>query len=144
MEQFEEIKSNEKIIAIIVRASYASDGISFFTSDEFSQQLAYIHHAKGKIIQSHIHNVIKREVLYTQETVFIKKGELRTDFYTTDQEYICSRILTAGDIVLLVSGGHGFEVLEEVEMYVVKQGPYAGENDKVRFDNLIIPRKKYT
>jgi hypothetical protein len=139
MEQYEEIKSSEKIIAIIVRSSYSSDGINFFTSDEFSQQLAYMHHAKGKIIQSHIHNVVKREILYTQETVFIKKGELRTNFYTTDQEYICSRILMAGDVVLLVSGGHGFEVLEEVEMYVVKQGPYVGENDKVRFEKLITP-----
>ena len=30
-------------------------------------------------------------------------------------------------------GGHGFEVLEELEMIEVKQGPYAGDRDKTRF-----------
>lgn len=94
-----------------------------------------MHRPKGDVVQPHIHNIVKREVLYTQETVFVKRGELRTDFYTAGQKYICSRVLMSGDIVLLVSGGHGFEALEEVEMFVVKQGPYAGENDKVRFDN---------
>ena len=37
-----------------------------------------------------------------------------------------------GDVILLVSGVHGFEVLEELEMIEVKQGPYAGEGDKTR------------
>ena len=38
-----------------------------------------------------------------------------------------------GDVILLIQGGHGFEVLEEVEMIEVKQGPYVGERDKTRF-----------
>ncbi|MCI8705025.1 MAG: hypothetical protein HFE60_12315, partial [Anaerotignum sp.] len=33
--------------------------------------------------------------------------------------------LEAGDAILLASGGHGFKVLEEVEMIEVKQGPYS-------------------
>ena len=37
---------------------------------------------------------------------------------------------------MLVSGGHGFKVLEEVEMIEVKQGPYYGEQDKVRFEGI--------
>ena len=45
------------------------------------------------------------------------------DFFTSDQRYLESRILEAGDVILLASGGHGFEVLEEVEMVEVKQGP---------------------
>jgi hypothetical protein len=136
MDQYEEIKDNNKIIAIIVWANYSSEGIHFFTSGEFSQQFAYMHRPKGEIVQAHVHNIVKREVLYTQEIVFVKKGKMKTDFYTANQKYICSRTLVAGDVVLLVSGGHGFEVLEESDMFVVKQGPYAGENDKVRFDGI--------
>ena len=55
------------------------------------------------------------------------------DFYDSDQCYLESRILEAGDVILLATGGHGFEVLEEIEMIEVKQGPYAGEVDKTRF-----------
>lgn len=68
--------------------------------------------------------------------MLIKKGALRVDFYDEYEDYLESRNLYAGDIILLVSGGHGFRVLEEVEMIEVKQGPYAGEQDKKRFAGI--------
>ena len=130
----EEIKQDDKILAIIVRSNFsAKDTYTFFTNDTDTQQLAYIHHPAGKIIESHIHNDVKREIYKTTEVVFIKKGKLKTNFYTEEKKIICSHILGKGDVVLLLQGGHGFEVIEEVEMFVVKQGPYAGENDKIRF-----------
>jgi len=131
----EQIIHNNQILAIIIKNNYSNNGITFFTPDDFSQQLAYMNHPKGKIIQPHVHNVVKREVLYTKEVLFIKKGKIRTDFYSDEKEYICSRILEDGDIILLAAGGHGFEILEETEMFEIKQGPYAGENDKTRFEN---------
>jgi len=129
----EQIIHNNQILAIIIKSNYSNNGITFFTPNDFSQQLAYMNHPQGKVIQPHVHNVVKREVLYTKEVLFIKKGKIRTDFYTDDQEYICSRVLESGDIILLAAGGHGFEMLEDTEMFEIKQGPYAGENDKTRF-----------
>jgi mannose-6-phosphate isomerase-like protein (cupin superfamily) len=76
---------------------------------------------------------VERSVAYTQETLFIKKGKMRVDFYNDDQTYLESRELGPGDVILLIRGGHGFEVLEDLEMIEVKQGPYAGDQDKVRF-----------
>lgn len=70
---------------------------------------------------------------YTQETLVLKRGKMRVDFFDDEQKYLSSRILEGGDVVLLICGGHGFEVLEEIEMIEVKQGPYAGDQDKVRF-----------
>ena len=55
------------------------------------------------------------------------------DFYDDEQNYLESRILQSGDVILLTQGGHGFEVLEEIEMFEVKQGPYTGDNDTTRF-----------
>ncbi len=55
------------------------------------------------------------------------------DFFDDQQQYLESRELKAGDVILLIKGGHGFEVLEELEMIEVKQGPYAGDQDKTRF-----------
>jgi hypothetical protein len=40
-------------------------------------------------------------------------------------------VLNSGDTILLASGGHGFEMLEDTEMLEIKQGPYSGvTNDK--------------
>ena len=133
----EQIIYNQRLLSIIVRDSYRKEGISFFTQDEFSQQLAFMRHPKGKLIQSHVHNPVPREVQYTQEVLFIKKGKLRVNFYSKEQEYLESRILGTGDVILLIEGGHGFEVLEELEMFEVKQGPYMGEMDKTRFDGKV-------
>jgi len=129
----EEIKHGEEIIAIILRASYNKDGLSFFTPGSFSQQLGYMQHPAGKKIKNHVHNLVPREVQHTQEVLFIKSGKVKIDFYSSDKEYIGNRILQTGDTILLASGGHGFEMLEQTEMIEVKQGPYAGENDKVHF-----------
>jgi mannose-6-phosphate isomerase-like protein (cupin superfamily) len=129
----EHINRNGSLLAILVRNRFHEPGIHFFTEADLSQQLAFMRHPVGKIIAPHIHNPVQREVHNTQEVLFIKRGRLRVDFYDEDQTYVESRILEAGDTIMLVSGGHGFEVLEEIEMIEVKQGPYAGEQDKTTF-----------
>lgn len=133
MENIKKIEHNGKILAIIISNDYSKDGVEFFTPNDFSQQLAYMKHPKGKRIDAHTHNVVPREVSYTKEVLVIRKGKLRVDFYEDDKTYIESHIVNAGDIILLAFGGHGFECLEEVEMVEIKQGPYLGEQDKVRF-----------
>jgi hypothetical protein len=128
-----QVFSANELIAIIVRDAYSKPGISFFTSNELSQQLAYMQHPAGKTIDPHVHNPVRRTIAYTQETLFIKKGKLRVDFYNEQQEFLESHVLSSGDTILLIRGGHGFEVIEDVEMIEVKQGPYAGDADKTRF-----------
>lgn len=132
----EEIKYNDELLAIIVRNNFSKEGIAFFTPNDFSQQLAYMKHPEGKIIQPHVHNPVKRVVHYTKEVLFIKKGKLRVDFYDDNQNYLESRILCSGDVILLSTGGHGFVALENLEMIEVKQGPYAGDQDKIRFEGV--------
>lgn len=120
-------------LALVISGRFREPGIHFFTPPEFSQQLAYIEHPAGKLIAAHAHNPVPRQVQNTQEVLLIRKGLLRVDFYDHEQCYLESRILEAGDIIMLIEGGHGFEVLEDVEMIEVKQGPYTGEEDKTRF-----------
>ena len=127
------ITYNGKVLAMIVSGDFCSPGVHFFTPGEYSQQLAFMKHPPGKTIDPHIHNPVTRQVQYTQEVLFIRKGKLRVDFYDENQFFLESKILNAGDVLLLASGGHGFEALEELEMFEVKQGPYAGEDDKTRF-----------
>lgn len=133
---FEEITHNGNILAIIVRSGIQTNGIEFFTPNDFSQQLAFMSHPKNKVIHPHVHNRVTREVHFTQEVLFIRKGKLEVDFYDESNNYLKSRILEKGDVILLASGGHGFKVIEDIEMFEVKQGPYAGENDKTRFNGI--------
>ena len=121
------------MLAIIVRNNFSQNGINFFTPNDYSQQLAYMNHPAGKEIQPHLHKKVQREVHYTQETLFIRKGKLQVDFYSDEEEFLENRILDAGDVILLIKGGHGFKVLEDLEMFEVKQGPYAGDEDKIKF-----------
>ncbi len=129
----EEIKHNSTTLAIIVKNNFHQPGINFFTPNQYSQQLAYMSHPKGKVIDPHIHKSIQRSVYFTQETLFIRKGVLEVYFFSEDQLFLESKILKSGDVILLIKGGHGFKVLEDVEMFEVKQGPYAGDEDKVKF-----------
>jgi hypothetical protein len=143
----ETVRYQDAILAIIIMNSYREPGVNFCTPDNFSQQLAFIRQGKGKIIEAHVHNPVLREVLLTQEVLHIIKGRLRVDFYDDETNYIESRILISGDTIILVSGGHGFEVLEEIEMIEVKQGPYVGDGDKTRFPGInssqaVIPEQK--
>ena len=136
MNQLEIIKKKDKLLAMIIKNNYNCEGVDFITPNEYSQQVAYMHHPAGKIIDAHVHNLVHRNVVQTQEVLFVKKGKLRVDFYDDYEDYLESVILEEGDIILLVSGGHGFTVLEEVEMVEVKQGPYSGEMDKKRFASI--------
>ena len=136
MGQIEEVMKKNRLLAMIIRRDYVCEGIDFITPNEYSQQVAYMHHPAGIVIDAHIHNLVHRNVVMTQEVLIIKKGVLRVDFYDEYEDYLESRNLYKGDIILLVSGGHGFKVLEEVEMIEVKQGPYAGSNDKKRFEGI--------
>lgn len=129
----EEILHKDRMLALILRSGFRADGIRFFTPDDFSQQLGYMNRPRGYVIPPHVHNPVQRSVHYTKEVLFIRSGRVRVDFYDDDQNYLESRILGSGDVILLAFGGHGFEMLEPTEMIEVKQGPYAGDADKTRF-----------
>jgi mannose-6-phosphate isomerase-like protein (cupin superfamily) len=130
----EQITNENEVLAIIIRQDFSAPGIHFFTPGDFSQQLAYMNHPAGKMIDPHVHNRVDREVHYTQEVLLLRRGRLKVDIYDNDQNYVVSKTLEAGDVILLASGGHGFEALEEIEMIEVKQGPYVGDKDKTRFE----------
>lgn len=132
------------LLALIVRAHHQKEGISFFTPNEFSQQLAYMRHPAEYVVLPHVHNPVSRSVELTQEVLILRKGKVRLDIYSSDHTYLQSCLLYTGDIILLAHGGHGLKMLEESEIVEVKQGPYVGDADKTRFtpaneEHIILP-----
>lgn len=120
-----------RVAAIIVRADFRPDGIQFVTPAEYSQQLGFMRRPAGYVIQPHVHMPVKHETMLTQEVLYLRSGRVRVDFYGDDEVFAESREIRSGDVILLSSSGHGFEMLEESELIEVKQGPYL--DDKRRF-----------
>lgn len=92
----EHITHHQQTLAIIIRANYEKEGISFFTPKDFSQQLGYMKRPRGYTIAPHTHNLIERTVTLTQEVLYIKTGKVRVDFYDDDQKYLESKIVEQG------------------------------------------------
>ena len=133
----EKIFHKNKMYALIVRSKFRKkSGINFFTSKEATQQFGYMKHKKNYLIMPHKHNKRLTKILITTEVIIIFKGILRVDFYSDKKKYLFSKKIYAGDIVMLVNGGHGFKVLKDVEMLEVKQGPYSLSADKTKFNKI--------
>lgn len=136
MDNVTKIVFNGVELGSIVRSTYHSSGIGFFSDENDGLQLGYMNRPDHYIIAPHTHNKIKREVYFTEEILFIRSGMVRVDFYDENQQYIESHIARGGDIVILKGGGHGFKILERADIFEVKQGPYLGLQDKVRFEPI--------
>ncbi len=112
------------------------DGVHFITSDDLPQQVAVVRHPSGHVVPAHTHRVRLREVVLTQEVLLVHSGSMTVMFYDTQGRYVTSRTLKAGDVAVLIRGGHSLTVLDPVEFVEVKQGPYEGrEADKVELPN---------
>lgn len=130
MKHLEEVRENGQIYAIILRSTYNEPGIHFFTPGTFSQQLGMLIHPKGKTINRHRHKLVERQIQRTQEVLVIFEGKIKVDLYNDEGKKLKTVTLHPGDIILLAQGGHYIEILEETKMVEIKQGPYAGFDDK--------------
>ncbi len=126
-----------KILAHIFRSGLGSKGTTFFTPPRYTLQLGILTHPKGSKLRDHSHNPkLKYNVDTTQEFLYIEKGRVSVTFYSEDWKKIAQRILKKGDFMLHVSGGHGFEILEDSKMIEIKQGPFPGDKkEKIYKDN---------
>lgn len=127
------IKEGQRVVAVIISAEYLPDKTEFITPDDYKQQLGFIVYEKGKTITPHLHRPVERSITGTSETLIIKRGKVRVKLYTNEMKLLTTRVLNKGDIILLVEGGHSFEMLEDAIMLEIKQGPYMGEKDKTLF-----------
>ena len=130
----EKIEWDGKTLALILRQGLETEGANFFTEKENPFQLGILAHRKGVELKPHIHKVVTRTIKHTQEVLHILYGTVEVDFYDEKGEKVKSSILNTGDTILLISGGHGFKMLQDARMLEIKQGPYVGiEEDKHYF-----------
>ena len=111
------------------------EGINFVTDDEAILQLGAMKRAKGYVIEPHIHTPFERNIVGTNEVMYLQEGRVKVTFFTEEKKFLEDLILEKGQWIVFVKGGHGFEMLETSVLIEVKNGPYAHDMDKIRFVN---------
>jgi hypothetical protein len=135
----QEYKDGDVVLARHVPAEQAWDKpLQFFSEDaDFIQAGSWSYNA-GKELLAHTHNVVPRSFDWTQEVLFIWKGSIRAHVYDLERNKVADFVAREGDVVLMLAGGHGYDILEDgTRVLEVKNGPYVGaEADRVRLAEL--------
>jgi uncharacterized protein with PhoU and TrkA domain len=133
MNHVEEISWNGKALAYIIRGDIQPEKTTFLTPPEFKQQVGFIVYPAGGEIRRHVHRPLERHLVGTSEVLLVRQGRCEADVYNDERELVATRELREGDILLMISGGHGFRMLEHTVFLEVKQGPYTGVDEKEVF-----------
>lgn len=131
-----EFKDGDLVIAKYISSNDAwGEGLKFFSADEEYIQAGTWGYDEGKKLLPHIHNEVPREVLWTQEVIFVKKGKIMAHIFNQKEEKMTDQEVSAGDIIILLRGGHGYTIMENgTQVLEVKNGPYVGaDRDRRRF-----------
>jgi len=136
MKEIVEIKDGDLVLARHIPATVLwQDGLSFFSEIEDFIQVGSWGYEANKELKSHIHNEVKREVMWTQEVLYVRSGKLRANVFNTCEVKVAELDVSAGDVIILLRGGHGYKILEEgTQVLEIKNGPYVGPDlDRRRF-----------
>lgn len=132
-DRVETIRHQDKVLCILVRALPAPTQTEFYTPNDYNLQMGNIVYPAGGAIPRHSHRPVTRTVTGTSEVLVVQKGRMLIDLYDDAKSLVATREMSVGDAVALVSGGHGFRLLEDTVLLEVKQGPYSGIQEKDRF-----------
>ncbi len=129
----ETIAWNETPLAYIVHHDGRPEQTAFYTPPEATLQVGHIVYLAGGEITRHVHLPVERRIDTTGEVLVVQDGACEVDIFTDDRQLVATRVLRAGDVMVVVGGGHGFRLLEDTVLLEVKQGPYPGTAEKERF-----------
>jgi hypothetical protein len=133
MDTIEWIKAGDMSLAVIIRREFEPEATHFITESEHLQQIGFVKYPRGGKIPAHMHKPLERHIVGTPETLVLRSGRAEVLLYDQQQQLVARRALEVGDVLVLIAGGHGFELLEDSVFLEVKQGPYTGLVEKERF-----------
>lgn len=121
------ILKEDKKIALKFGLQDIKGGLTFFSEDNDFVQVGTWRYEKGKNLLAHIHNFVEKEVNRTQEFIYVVKGAVKAFIYDEDEFLLEDILLHSNEGLILFSGGHGYEILEDDTIVIeVKNGPYVG------------------
>lgn len=129
MTHINKVFDKNDLLAIFFPGNMDEEGIQFFTDSQNPLQIGMHNRKKGLSLKPHIHKLSgPLEIKSVQEILLVLKGKIRVNIFSMKSELLASRMLSVGESVLLISGGHGVDFIEDSIVYEVKQGPYPGVN----------------
>jgi hypothetical protein len=133
MDSVELISWEGKTLAYIIRAEMIPEKTTFLTPSDLKMQVGFVAYPAKGVVPRHVHIPVERHLIGTSEVLIVKKGCCQVDLYNDDRVLVESRKLRTGDVLLIVSGGHSFQMFEDTVFLEIKQGPYMGIDEKERF-----------
>ena len=113
---------------------FGNPGVNFFSNQNEFLQVGQIYYPQDHKIPSHEHLKVKNVISIINEVLILVEGKIEVLLYI-NRKLKHSLIINSGDAIVLMNGGHGFKMLEPSKIIEIKQGPYMGDLDKVRFDD---------
>lgn len=123
----------ENTLALIIRNEFSVSATQFVTPEELNQQVGFVVYSEGEKVNTHMHLPIERHIVGTSEVLMVRRGRAVLRLYDSDKTLAAKRELKPGDLVLLISGWHGLEFLEDTVLLEIKQGPYLHNIEKRSF-----------
>ena len=123
-----EVKEGEMVLARVIKSEELwKGGLSFFSQDQEFIQVGSWGYEAGKELKAHIHNEVRREVLWTQEVIYVKQGQIKAHIYDSNEKKVADIDVNAGDVIILLRGGHGYTITQnDTQVLEIKNGPYVG------------------
>jgi quercetin dioxygenase-like cupin family protein len=130
----ERIAAGDATFAYVIRReALAVAETTFFTPPDAGLQVGLVVYPAGGEVPRHTHRPLERSSAGTPEALLVQEGRCEVDVYDDDRRLVASAELRAGDVVVLVGGGHGFRMHEDTRLLEVRSGPYGGPEEKDRF-----------
>ena len=122
-----------RVLAVILRAGVSPAQTDFVTPPDENFQVGFIVYEANGVVQRHVHRPLARQIVGTSEVLVVRQGSCVVELFDDERRAVTSKELRVGDVILLLAGGHGFQMLEDTVLLEVKQGPYTGLDEKERF-----------
>jgi mannose-6-phosphate isomerase-like protein (cupin superfamily) len=133
MDNVELITANGQTLCYVIRAKIRPRQTTFITPPEAKQQVGFIVYPKDSVIPRHIHKPLERHIIGMAEVLVVRSGHCQIEVYDEQKSLVTVCDLYKNDVVLMVGGGHGFQIKEDTVLLEIKQGPYLGADDKELF-----------
>ena len=129
----EEITKDGVLYAIIHRKDDWQTGLNFITPDDTFIQAGTFWYQAGQKCKAHRHIRNDRPNEFTQECNIVMSGSMAATIYDNDDKVLHTELLRAGDLIVVLAGGHGYEILEDnTKVVECKNGPFVSvEKDKI-------------
>ncbi len=124
-----EIKSGNKIFALIVNLASVKEGTFPVTDPTWPLQLLLMKRKKGHIVSKHTHKKIRKVTAQPQEAIVVVKGSIEAKIFNRKGKILAKKNVSSGQCLFLVDGAHEVKVTKNAQIYAFKDGPYV--DDKI-------------